>query len=318
MIQSIGITTFAQIQMTGVIYDDLTNTGIPYVNIGIRGTDVGTSSFEDGEFEILIPEKHKSDSLTFSAIGYTSFTQALSSLTINNSVIIRLKQDATLLNEVVIRPDRPSKPALFGLFGGTTMGQQFSSRTGGAAMAILLNQEGKTISIDHAVLFIHKNELPEFKLRCRIQENADGIPGRDLLNKNVVVSTTIKRGEVKFDLSSFTVIVNTSFFLVIEWVVDKAMSDYYRQNETRPSWWPEDAMIYNRNTLVFLNEEHKIIHKIKMTKEQQQEYERIRLHNTEFSVKQTKKFKTLARRSSLSPWEEVSRDVVASVLAYEH
>lgn len=48
------------------------NEPLKYVNIGILGKNVGTVSDSIGNFRIVIEEKYKNDSLTFSSPGHKS------------------------------------------------------------------------------------------------------------------------------------------------------------------------------------------------------------------------------------------------------
>ena len=43
---------------------------IPYVNIGVEKSNIGTISNADGSFLIVIPQNLSSDTLTFSALGF--------------------------------------------------------------------------------------------------------------------------------------------------------------------------------------------------------------------------------------------------------
>lgn len=305
-----------QSRLMGTILDSEDGKPIPYVNIGIPGTSVGTASFENGAFEIVIPELHKKDSIWFSAIGYKP-SRTLPGVIAPDGlpITIKLVRDVVVLKEVVVKVGKKVKPTQIGLSGKSFMAQQFSSREGGAAMAILLNEEGKSIDMLSSTIHISKNELSEFKLRCRLLEAENGYPGRDLLDQSVVVSSTIRKGSVTVDLSSYNLSVNKPFFLVFEWVMDRAMSDYYKRMQSRPAWLPAGSLIENRKTIVLLNEKREVVKKIPMTKEQREEYETIRMRYTEFSVRPTR-FKCFARSSSMGKWVEVERDVICHVTGY--
>lgn len=66
----ISINLIAQKRIYGLITDSGSKSPIQFVNIGIINTTVGTASFEDGTFEIDIPDKYVGKRLRFSAIGY--------------------------------------------------------------------------------------------------------------------------------------------------------------------------------------------------------------------------------------------------------
>ena len=310
-------TIYAQVEIRGTAISKKHGNAVPYVNIGIRGTNIGTASFETGEFEISIPNEHKNDSLTFSAIGYKTVTTAIWQLPTDKQALIKLEDDVVMLSEVVVSSSRKIGDLTLGLSGKSQSAVQFSSPDGGAAMALLVNETNKSLALEMATIDISKNELPEFKLRCRIMDVQNGKPGKDLLNQSVVISSNIKKGLVSVDLSSYNLVVDGTFFIVFEWVLDKATSDYYKNLEgSRPAWWPEGASIYNQKTVVLFDEHRNIVKKIHMTKEQQEEYESIRKRQTEFSTKKSK-LRCFARGSSMGEWTETERDVVCVVKGAE-
>ncbi len=60
---------FAQNYIQGKIVDEK-GEPVPYVNIGIENTYIGTISEMNGGFELKIPEKFITEVIRFSSIGY--------------------------------------------------------------------------------------------------------------------------------------------------------------------------------------------------------------------------------------------------------
>ncbi|MFK7845312.1 MAG: SusC/RagA family TonB-linked outer membrane protein [Rhodothermales bacterium] len=58
--------------VSGVVTDEMTNSPIPGVNIVVQGTNIGTASGGDGEFQLTVPSL--SDTLLFSFVGYETRT----------------------------------------------------------------------------------------------------------------------------------------------------------------------------------------------------------------------------------------------------
>lgn len=93
--------TFAQnkpqeIQVRGIITDDSTGEPVPFASIQIKGTSVGTTSDELGNYSIMAPSHGL---LIFSSIGYESMEIA-----INNRAIINqnLSPDVESLENVLV------------------------------------------------------------------------------------------------------------------------------------------------------------------------------------------------------------------------
>lgn len=83
---------FAQesIKITGNIIDSSNGESLVFVNIGIKGTLIGTASNSFGEFELNIPSDQNNKNLYFSAIGYENFLIPIKKYLDNNLNEIKL------------------------------------------------------------------------------------------------------------------------------------------------------------------------------------------------------------------------------------
>lgn len=88
----------------GVVKDDVTQAPLPFVNIWITGTTVGTSSDIDGNFQL---EYAFTDStiITFSFIGYEPLEHRYSEIKSDQPISIQLKAEKFSLKEVEVSPD---------------------------------------------------------------------------------------------------------------------------------------------------------------------------------------------------------------------
>ncbi len=101
-----AITLYAQpeagaTKAEGYVLDDVTGQPLPFVNIYFLNTTVGTTSDLNGRYKIKT-RKH-SDTLVFSMLGYHP-TKVFVEKGKKYRLIIRLKEDTQLLDEVVIKP----------------------------------------------------------------------------------------------------------------------------------------------------------------------------------------------------------------------
>ncbi|HEY0656020.1 MAG TPA: TonB-dependent receptor [Chryseosolibacter sp.] len=79
---------------------DKGGAGIPGVNVVLKGTSTGTTTDENGEFNIGIPEDNMANGiLVFSFIGYSTVEETIGGRT---NISITLTEDVTALNEVVV------------------------------------------------------------------------------------------------------------------------------------------------------------------------------------------------------------------------
>lgn len=82
----------------GRIVDD-SGTGIPGVNIIVKGTSNGTTSDADGRYTLSIPANNADGILVFSFIGYASQEQPISG---RSTIDVTLAADVTSLSEVIV------------------------------------------------------------------------------------------------------------------------------------------------------------------------------------------------------------------------
>tara|TARA_Y100000385_G_C13108988_1_gene650759 strand:+ start:1457 stop:4627 length:3171 start_codon:yes stop_codon:yes gene_type:complete len=83
--------------ISGTVVDDATGETLPGVNVIIKGTKKGTSTDFDGNFSIVVPDN--ATTLVLSYLGYNTKEVAIIE---GKNLIIRLSEDASQLDEVVI------------------------------------------------------------------------------------------------------------------------------------------------------------------------------------------------------------------------
>ncbi|MBC6611223.1 TonB-dependent receptor [Hymenobacter sp. BT507] len=85
----------ADITISGRVVDE-TGTGLPGVNVVVKGTSNGAQTDTDGRYTLTVPDNA---TVVFSFVGYTSQEVAVSGRT---SIDVSLKPDAQTLNDVVV------------------------------------------------------------------------------------------------------------------------------------------------------------------------------------------------------------------------
>ena len=116
------ISNFCFGQLKSVIIDSETKGKIPYVNIWVENENIGTTSNENGEFELEIDG---TKIILFSAIGFE--TRKISSDSIKN--IVELKPLITELNEVVLKSKKQNKKLVIGKFKKSKINHYFACGT---------------------------------------------------------------------------------------------------------------------------------------------------------------------------------------------
>jgi len=247
--------TFGQKTIHGKIVNSRTKEVIQYANIGIIGADIGTISNPDGSFALIVPGKWLNDSITFSSIGYYTRSIAIASLLPQQDPVIYMEEKSVELTAVIVS-NKKDKIQTIQLGNSQFNGGILETDTiyAGRSIALLIDNKSsdnkKNIQfpayLENASLRILRNNLSSFKFRIRISSvnTLTGQPGEDLLNKSIVVESSIRKGWLKFDLSQLNMEVHEPFFIIFEQLLDindrTAIADDYRKFEIK---YPEKIKI---------------------------------------------------------------------------
>jgi hypothetical protein len=79
------------------------NKPLPYTNIQIKNTGIGTISDKNGNFYLKIPEKYSGNPVQFSFMGYK--TKSVQAIKISNKATIYLKAEDKKIDEIIVMPD---------------------------------------------------------------------------------------------------------------------------------------------------------------------------------------------------------------------
>jgi CubicO group peptidase (beta-lactamase class C family) len=238
------ISTFSQSIINGRVLNQNEGSPIPYTNIGIMRSSVGTISNTDGTFSIRISEKLKGDTLLFSALGYGKKVIPIRFLNSDQPHTILLHEQPAVLNDVVVSAKR-EKNKVYQMGNRDVSGGVLETDTlyAGYSTALLmentdeLKKQGLVfpVYLEQARLRILRNNLPSFKFRVRLNEvdSTNGQPGADLLRESVVLESTMRKGWLEFDLSHLKILITKPFFVTFEQILDKhdrtVIADGYRE-----------------------------------------------------------------------------------------
>ncbi len=214
------ISVSAQLQLEGKIIDAETKQGILYVNIGVVGEGIGTVSGNNGMFELSVPEKHYSDPVRISIIGYESIEMASNELEkqLRANKVIELKPSAQLIEEVVIESSKLKSKRVGNTSYSKNIGAAFGSDTLGNEMAILIKIKKRPTIVKDFSFPISDNEEGTIKFRLNIYDVKNGRPAENILNHNIIIETDIKDGLVTTDLTPYNIVVQDDFLLSLEWI----------------------------------------------------------------------------------------------------
>lgn len=99
------IVNSQNITIKGKVIDASNKKALQYVNIFIKGTNIGTVSNIEGEFDFNIPIKYEMDSITFSFIGYQKKTIKINKIITN--ILIELPLYVYCFNDLIVEDKKP-------------------------------------------------------------------------------------------------------------------------------------------------------------------------------------------------------------------
>lgn len=318
MFMLVALMGNAQFLLTGRVVDAQNQKPIAFANIGIINSSVGTCGYEDGSFRLLVPKGMINHAITFSAIGFGKYELKVDTLHLTDNVI-PLKEDVAVLREIQITPSNEVKSAVIGLESPgvfNNWGEALASSDGGSAWATKIEMPESVIDIRKVSLHIFKNDLDSFNIRCRIMSiGQDNLPETDLLNKSVILRSSIKKGWVSIDFSSYEFSIAEDFYLVFEWIMDKKGAQLAAEFEANELPWKlPHADIWNNSLMVYLDDNGDLV-KQKLTKSQQKQCVERQFPQTWFGIKKTRtKGTNYSRKGSMAPWiEQPAFDLVANI-----
>lgn len=228
-----SLTTQAQTNKTkiieGFVVNAKTKEPIPYANIGILDTEIGTLSNRDGSFSIKMPTEYESRNLLFSSIGYEKKSIRINTIKTSEPLKVSLTERISKLDEVTISSEKFKKEKVQ-LGNGKSLllnaVLRGDSTNAGAAIALLIDrsQYPDHTFIHGASLHIGKNIMPSFKVRMRLLaiDSANGQkPGDDIFFEQIIEESSIKKGWMDFPFPPSIQIEQSAFYLTFEWILTR-------------------------------------------------------------------------------------------------
>ncbi len=211
-----SLTLTAQTLIKGRVTDE-SGEAIPFVNIGIVDTHIGTISELNGEFELNVPKAFEHQTLLVSCVGYHRQKFVIEEIKDQN-IQISLKENVSQLQAVVISEKR-DKPKIEKVGGVYSTASRFMTDVdySGSAIAQLVKTPFDTTFI-HWVSLGYSSRLQDLKMRIKfLRVDEEGKPGKLLIPKEVIVDLPAYDGFNKFNLEDdFLFLTENEFFVQFE------------------------------------------------------------------------------------------------------
>ena len=183
-------------QIKGVVKDSVSGKPVSFVAISVENENIGTTSEENGEFEITVSPKSKN--LVFNALGFEKKT-----VRISNASEVRLKPIAFPIDEIVISKrletrqkeiGRPENQISEAFDNGPKIDTKFFPYSTSYKKTKFIKQVvmATDSKIDDATFKIHFYSV-----------DANGEPGNELIEKDFMVSVGKGVKETRFNVTKF-------------------------------------------------------------------------------------------------------------------
>jgi hypothetical protein len=204
--------------LKGEIKDFKTGEYLPYATIEIFNLKTGTITDKDGKFNFNItPINLNHDTICFSYVGYETKKMSIDDF-IQSSGIIELNDKPVVLGEITVIPKKYSI-IIAGIKNKEPLSPQYANLFGANKGNFIENKQKKKGWIKSVSYYIHSDGYPTTPFRVRVYDiDENKKPGKDILNKNVVVSAS-NPGWFTVELSEYNIpFPSEGVFVMMEWI----------------------------------------------------------------------------------------------------
>ena len=196
----ISLSIHAQIQLKGNAKDS-NNLAIPYCSIGMKNSEIGAITDENGNFSIEIPENNTQNEIVFEAAGYDEKIVSVKDLQQNSTIILHEK--SINLNEVLVKTEQmkdkiigqKTRPML-------TFSKMFDENVPTIEQGNIFDIYPKTKLNAYNFYIIPSSKFEEITLKINIYSVKNGLPSESLLDENIIYKTTTTAWQ-KIDLTPY-------------------------------------------------------------------------------------------------------------------
>lgn len=241
--------------ISGKIIDGSTKKTIPFVSVGIKGTNIGTLSDDNGFFKINIEKALQTDSFKISAIGYKSKTYSSVQIQSFFDELIYLQPENYSLKEVTIYPTKRKQKVLGNKRYNKNGYCSFKSKAKGTQVAIKIeNEKNRSLFVEDFNFCLNINAFGDsiiFRLNFYASDE-NGLPGKSLLKKQIVFSPNPTIGICKLDLKNESIVIEEKvFFVSLECISDLTKNQHksgYSPTEIGFSGSPKGPVYVNESS----------------------------------------------------------------------
>ena len=202
--------------ISGSVRDRQSGELLPYATIGIKGKSIGVIADRNAKFQYDLQGAVAKDSLVIRYLGYQHLSFCVGDLKDGVSLNVKLLPDNKMLREVVVY-DRKQLTALGNdekSFYHTGWGFNESER--GRTRGLRVERPEFPLFLVSFHMHLHENTFDSVRFRLHLLHATEAF--EPLVNENIFLTTSKKRGWIEFDLKPYQIVVSQPFVLAVEWV----------------------------------------------------------------------------------------------------
>lgn len=214
-------------QIKGVVKDSITGEPIPYVSIWVENENIGVSSEKDGTFELNIKEEKK---IQFSMLGYKDKAES-----INSTEVYLLVPTVNKIEQIEVKGLKKNKSFKIGLSNKSNLSQLQGKNPQILAKKFEFDTIYNQTPFLKEIEVFTKSEIKNatFKLRILAFDKEKQLPGKNLIDDNIIV--LVKEGQKKnvIDVSNYNIEFPKDGIVVgVENIIIEKNKYIYSKNET--------------------------------------------------------------------------------------
>lgn len=223
-------------QLKAVIINSETKENIPYVNIWVENENIGTTSNENGAFELKFDGRK---TIVFSAIGFE--TKRMYSDAIKNS--LELKPLITELDEIIVNSKKTSKELIIDNLKKDKIPTYFTGHENPCIIARFFEYKesyNKTPFLKKINVFTD-SKVKNSKFNIIFYDiNDRGEPCGYIYNKNIIGVAKYGKKTTEIDISDLNIkFPKKGFFIAIEWLIIESNKYVFKYRERDSNIWLE-------------------------------------------------------------------------------
>lgn len=206
--------------LKGTLKDARSGEGVPFVNIGVVGKNIGTVSGEDGTFALAVPEGHSNDIIRLSMLGYKDIEVTVGELhkSLQANPVFTMEEHITELEQVIISNKKQRQKLLGNKTESKSVVLGFTSNKLGNEIGMVMKIKRAPTLLKTFTASVASKDNPPVKLRLNFYSVKDGLPDELIINENIIVTVPEDDSKLVVDLTKYNIMVDDDFFVSLEWI----------------------------------------------------------------------------------------------------